>query len=208
MLANATDRYTVDRMGVEVPTGYGMSVYRWRCAGILEDACVTLGYEPGGSTDAEEHADELHAALLASGLITNTNMCAGWSYQGTVTYYQSATGVFQGGAGSVVIGTASSAPMPANCCFLVNKLTARGGRKGKGRMYLPACYGGEHLVEPTGVVSSALVTSTQTKLTAWYNAIVAGAANPVLFHSDGSTPDTILSFSLATTIGTQRRRIR
>lgn len=106
-------------------------------------------------------------------------------------------------------GGNSGTSAPPNCALLLKKFTSRGGRKGRGRMFvpgLPADYitdGGS-----LGGAVDALTIQLDDVLRA-----MAGAVNSdelYLFHqeeADGD-PDIITSLAVDSTIATQRRRLR
>lgn len=195
-------------MGVQVPDGYGQATLRWQVSGRTSDAVCTLGYDPDPGDTAEDQATAIDAALVASGLVTAAAMTIGWSYRGVSVTFMSINGPQLAVVTQNIAGTSASTPLPASCCFLIDKRTARGGRSGRGRMYLPSFASGETLVDGAGVVTGSAVTAIQTRITAFKTALETNGYQPVLLHSDGSAPTVISSMTVASVIGTQRRRIR
>jgi hypothetical protein len=110
---------------------------------------------------------------------------------------------------SNIQGTGGSNGISSNVSYLVRKVTALGGRAGRGRMYLPGPT--EADVNEAGAILGARVTSLQAALNDFLTQMVADGDGPVLLHGVGSpisTPTPITSFSLDTRAATQRRRLR
>lgn len=195
-------------MGVEIPVGYGQITYKFQCQGRADPACTTIGVANSLNYDASEIAEGANTALVGSGIVTAGNMSVGWTYLGCDVTYQSSSGPFIGAFSASVTGSLSGGAMPANCCFLVTKGTAVGGRRGKGRMYWPAIFANEAGVDQAGVVSGGTMSTVQPRLTTLLVNLGVTAGDPVLFHANGSTPTEITTLQLGTIIATQRRRIR
>src|SRR4030095_10322271 len=94
--------------------------------------------------------------------------------------------------------------------LLVKKLTARGGRKGRGRFYYPDVQ--EAAVDASGTIDSSSLAGYQTRWNDWMRDIVGGdgLGLPVLLPREGShgSPDEILSTPVQAKVATQRRRLR
>ena len=116
-------------------------------------------------------------------------------------------------------GLNTSQKLPQNCAMLIKKQTLLGGRRNRGRMFIPGAVD-EDQVSNTGVINSP-------KVTEWGNAaqlFVDNLADPaylfgaqaaipmVLLHSTGNTPTgdpTPVAFATCdNVISTQRRRLR
>lgn len=114
------------------------------------------------------------------------------------------------------VGAQPGGVLPQNCAVLIHKRTARSGRRGRGRMYVPGIPEGD--VSQVGGITT--LAGWQTALTAFYNRIVAApdVLGPVLLHSTSPTvplltdpllvPDGITAFQVDGVIATQRRRLR
>lgn len=111
-------------------------------------------------------------------------------------------------------GTGSSAKLPQNCALLVRKATARGGRSGKGRMYIPNVLP-ETAVDNVGVIDSATVTAFQDVADELLTQLTGdpGPSLPmVLLHNNSltvdPTPTPVTALVVDSLIATQRRRLR
>lgn len=112
---------------------------------------------------------------------------------------------------SAMTRTANGVPMAG--CAIARKVTSEIGRRGRGRMFLPGSLNNGE-VDEGGNVSSARVTSLNTALDAFYDALVAGPVTfdpvpPYLFHSQAPTdPTPIEGLAVAQLMGWIRGRIR
>lgn len=115
-------------------------------------------------------------------------------------------------------GTANDDRLPQNCALLVRKNTAVGGRRSRGRIFVPGVLA-EVAVSPVGIISSGGLTSYQSYATQLLTNIntedVAGntPATPMfLLHSEGISlvpaPTEITTLTVDNVISTQRRRLR
>lgn len=109
-------------------------------------------------------------------------------------------------------GTGGGTPLPNNCAYLVKKSTALGGRRNRGRMYLPCP--SEADVDGAGLVLAASVTALNVQLAklqsgGTVHTAFGFVADPVVLHETGSqTPATVSDLSCQPKIATQRRRMR
>jgi len=134
-------------------------------------------------------------------------MSTSWVFVGVDITQEAGSGPLVGSATSAVTGSNAISPCPPNVCFLLKKNTARGGRKGKGRGFLPPIWIAENNVDAAGVLAGTNLTALNVL---WANALtdLASASKPaVLLHSDGSTPDVITSWFVEPVVATQRRRL-
>lgn len=114
-----------------------------------------------------------------------------------------------------VPGIGSGTTLPQNCAVLLNKVTTRPGRTGKGRMYWPTIP--EADVNGLGQIDGTVVSGWNTTLAA----VLENLANPAgdedpapmcLLHNTGAPggtdPTPIVGLTCAPIIATQRRRLR
>jgi hypothetical protein len=113
-------------------------------------------------------------------------------------------------------GTASK--LPSNVSLLVRKITDRGGRRGRGRMYVPWLLN-ESDVNDVGVIDGTYRSSLQVSFDNWLDLLSSGppgSSTPMqILHStdpDQSTlpgsPNTVTSLVVDQLVATQRRRLR
>lgn len=114
--------------------------------------------------------------------------------------------------------------LPQNCALLVTKRTASGGRRNRGRMYIPGLLG-DAAVDNLGNLMSGIETTYQGSADAFLSALtdsgVTNVASMVILHTYGwnggvdpglpvgfPAPTPVTSLDVQGTIGTQRRRLR
>lgn len=109
-------------------------------------------------------------------------------------------------------GGLAGASLAPNTCYLIHKRTAAGGRRQRGRMYLPGPIEGE--VTDAGALVAARQAALQTAVENWRLA-VEGVAGRFLAieHEPGispppAVPTTITSLSVDSRVATQRGRLR
>jgi hypothetical protein len=106
------------------------------------------------------------------------------------------------------VGTQAITSVVNNVAVLIRKNTARGGRPGRGRMYLPPFIVDQVSVSSVGLLNTALLAGMQNLATSW---LVTSLATVVLHDSaapGGTTPSPILSVTVQPRVATQRRRLR
>lgn len=196
-------------MGVIIPVGFGIAKLRWKILGAPDEQIVTIGYLNGGVNTATEDSADISADFRAAGRPGNQGNCS-TRYQvvGVECTLMTATGPVSGETVQILTGTGTGTPLTPNTSVLVKKLTNRGGRKGRGRMFVPGQGVSEIDVDENGVIATSDLAAMQLEWGDFYTAMNAGSCPPYLLHSDGSTPDPITSFQVQQVVATQRRRLR
>jgi hypothetical protein len=114
--------------------------------------------------------------------------------------------------GATTVGSNNDEPLPPNCALLVRKTTAFGGRRNRGRAYIPGL-SLKPSTSPAGMIDGAAVTALQSDANDWW-AAAANVGPPevsglVLLHSESPfTPTPITGLDVQDKIATQRRRLR
>ena len=192
------------------PPGFAECSYALTQTGLVRPAYITFGVDPT-STDPATIAGALATAWASAGSLnsimdnsvtmTAVRVSLGTDGSGDLVYVLSAT--VTGGGGTI-------GSLPPNCAVLFHKATARGGRRGRGRMYLPWSIA-DSSVDDVGVINSTNVTAHTAAASAWQAALSAGGNPLVLLHAPGKTatppPDPVTSMTADRLIATQRRRI-
>lgn len=203
-------------MTVEIPTGFGLVAWEFSMPGDVEPWYCTLGVDlPSGGESPSFYADDLFIAWRDNVLGLQST---------TMTLNQCI--VKMGSDGPPVMGysTLGTAPgqtsgsfLPQNCAMLVDKMTNSGGRRNRGRMYIPAALP-EANVDNVGTITTGLVTGANVAFGGLWEALQNGVAPtniaypPVILHSPGISalplPTPITSFRVQSVISTQRKRLR
>lgn len=108
-----------------------------------------------------------------------------------------------------LIHMAGGDTLPPQCSFLVRKLTAFGGKKNRGRMYIPGA--NDNLVDTAGKLSDAGLTALQGAASGLKTDLLdlSWISDLVVLHSAGvALPTVITSLIAENEIATQRRRLR
>lgn len=111
---------------------------------------------------------------------------------------------------------------PSNCAFLAHKRSGFGGRRNRGRWYIPGVI--EAAADDLGVVTGVFVSALTTALTTFLTNLTAAPTNVsdmVLLHSyewsgpvdpgppvGFPAPTPVIEFTVDPKIGTQRGRLR
>jgi hypothetical protein len=96
---------------------------------------------------------------------------------------------------------------PPNCAVLVQKRTATGGRRGRGRYFWPWA-ASETSVSEGGVWATASRNNFQTGQEGFLAELTTNNVPMMLFHADGGAPSPVTSLVTQTLLATQRRRMR
>lgn len=196
-------------MPLVIPPGFAQLTVPMKHASLVRSAVVTFGVATNGAFTPTELCDRAAADFQAA-LQTTIDS------QVTVGPVEASVGQDGGenlaAVGShTFVGTRASDSQPPNCALIARKLTNRGGRRGRGRMFLPWCIA-ETAVDEVGVITPANVTTINGLLDDLLdNLLTAPAIQMVLLHSTGNTPtgapDAVQSLQLDTRIGNQRDRL-
>lgn len=111
--------------------------------------------------------------------------------------------------GVAYVGSVASPTVPPNTAVLCTKLTAAGGRAGRGRFYLPGIQ--ENAVAEDGTITSTFAGDIQAALETFRAGMDTGDCALVLLHGADSpitTPLSINDIAVSTKVATQRRRLR
>jgi hypothetical protein len=177
--------------------------------GFLRPAYITFGVDPV-STDPAQIATDVGLAYNAAG-----SMISLMDTQTTLSGIRVSLGTDGGGdlvydAGYATVGGKANSSLPPNCALLVHKNTSRGGRRGRGRMFIP-WWVGEGDCDEMGLVSAGVLTTYQTALNVFLTQLGTRNVPMVLLHGPGRTatpgPDVVLSLTPDRLISTQRRRL-
>lgn len=196
-------------MALLIPPGFAQLVLRWQLAGDPEPMVSTLGYDVsglGGAYDAFlTSINNQYPISFGAGARLSV-----YTFIGSILYVGqdgSPPAVYERPAAEA--GSSGSQAPPSNCATLVRKNTALGGRRGRGRMFLPPFNLAETSVDANGNLDGAYVSGTNSNLASW---LVTGRSPVLLHNSEGVSPPPaptpITTLVVQTKIATQRTRMR
>lgn len=194
-------------MTLVIPVGFSQASWLFSLEGDNEMMATTCGVANSAvGGDWAAMAEDLSDAFLAG--FPAADIADSYTYRGVVLR------VGQDGGPPVIAeftanvpGTNTNPAPTQNVAVLVRKSTGLGGRRGRGRMFLPAFCLGEDGVAANGVLEGGTRASIQSSVDTWM-----GALTPFLLHDSAPTPvpepTPVTSFTVDLTVATQRRRLR
>lgn len=196
-----------------VPEDFYEITLIWKAiAGAREFTCAfgaaDLSVSPRTATEMAN--DAYIAAVTTGNPCDNASMMDDYSFLGVSVALGTSTGDIVGQHLETLAGSISDACPPVNCSLLVNKATALGGRRYRGRMFVPPCGVNEGAVDSIGTISGSTLTSNISQWSSFYDDLVADNIIPHLFHQGGGAPvpTPITAFTVQALMATQRRRMR
>lgn len=109
-----------------------------------------------------------------------------------------------------ITGSGTSEFAPQNCAILVRKITTHGGRRGRGRIYLPWVV--EADVSDVGALTSTAMAFINTHMNGFLTKLDTADVPMALLHSEGASstpvPYPVVSLACDPVIATQRQRLR
>lgn len=196
-------------MPVNIPVGFGLAQLRFIAAGASRESLTTFGYDATVTDPALNAQTITDCFTLAGRPLIPTQIQEGWSYLGVRVTENHGTGPVTGEAADLQDGIMTGGPMPPNTAVLIRKTTASGGRRNRGRMFVPPIYPAETNVGPLGTIADTQVDNMQTWWSAAFTALVVAGVAPYILHSEPPfTPTEITGWVVQDRVATQRRRLR
>lgn len=187
-----------------IPDGFGQLTIGFSGLNAPTGAAVTLGLDvPGGSTPADV-LDDIEG--LFEGLVESQSVSSLILSSARVKFGPDATGPFVERAYNLPGNQGADAASP-NTAILVSKVTAFGGREGRGRLFWPGI--SDFSLDADGTIGAGSLAQYQTAWDTFFTGLGLANAPAFLLHSDSAnTPDAITEFVVQAKVATQRRRLR
>lgn len=197
------------------PPGFADISLKFELAGLVRAAYITFAVDPTDTDPTIVASNVINAINAATSLksITDSNVTISGIRvsMGTDGSEDLATEV-----PTVIAGGAGLSGAPPNCAALVHKTTSRGGRRGRGRMFIPWVLD-EGSVTEAGLLVGAHMTTLQTACNNFLTALTTFGVPMYLLHNP-STPETtkptvpgapnlVTGLKVDAMISTQRRRL-
>lgn len=190
-----------------IPEQYTEVFYGFQVTGDNELMGITMAWATGAGVPPEEDVLGHYNRFVALVRPRYSNLMA-------FPLVRTATGTGSGdytqeiAPDPVLLGTGSLNLLPNNCAILVAKITTSGGRRNRGRFYLPCPNEGN--TDQTGRLTTGERGAWQTIVDDWIDGEqTIGWGTPALLHQTGpSAPTTVTNLVVRQQIGTQRRRMR
>lgn len=195
-------------MSAKIPPGFAEIWIQFNLAADPEPMFCALGVDlaPGTVPNQAEADAMLSSVSLNVRPIVSSDATV---LPGHVIYGNDGGDIRVNGTGNATAGTGAAAALPNNCAVLLHKRTAAGGRRGRGRMYVPSP--AESSVGSTGNLVAAFVTTCNAAAAAMRSDLIGLPTidDVVLLHDSAPfTPTVITALEPAARIATQRRRLR
>jgi hypothetical protein len=192
-----------------VPRGFADVSVQLQHALLPRPAFITFGVDPT-DTDPVTVAAKVDLAINAAGSLKSR-------FDNSVTIGPITARLGTDGSGDLVGISASTAPggsggssVPPNVSVLVHKRSGMGGRRGRGRMYLPWWLQIADCDEK-GAISPTSIGFMQTTVNTFLAALTTNSVPMVLLHNPGRSPSgpptPVTNLTVDATVGTQRRRL-
>lgn len=195
-------------MSARIPPGFAECWCRFDLPGDAEPMYVAIGLDlASGETPSVSTANAFDAIWQSN--LDNRISSAYSIGPGYTLWGQDGGDIRTDSSNTPEQGDQAGAPLPNNCAVLIKKLTASGGRRNRGRMFVPGIPEGD--VDSVGTISGTPLSAWQSIADDLWSTFVAHSAvdNVVLFHDSAPhTPTVVTDLQVATRIATQRRRMR
>lgn len=198
------------------PEGFADVSLRFDLAAFTRPAYVTFGIAaPSGTSDiitagavvaAFQATSSWRSVLDSNVTLTNVRLSRGTASGEDLVYSSPVS----------IAGSMNLTSLPGNCALLVHKITPRGGRRGKGRMFLPWVIS-ETATDEAGIIGSSDRTILQTAMNNFLAATSTQSVPMVLLHGESGpevdppttpgAPTAVTALSVDPLISTQRRRL-
>lgn len=188
-----------------IPNGNtGLVTFVFSGISVPRGAVCTIGFisnlVPIGQDDADffaTRADNLVIGLCAAGIAcSHVEVKAGPNSTG---------GTWEAPAGEP--GGAGNNPAPPNVATLIRKVTALGGRRGRGRMFWPCIE--ESNIDHAGRIPTLDRAAKQAVVDSFFEDVETFGRQLVLLHDTAAVPPTpITSLVVDERVATQRDRLR
>lgn len=193
-------------MSAPVPEGFALIALDFDLVAGGRTATITIGCTDADAATVNANATAVRTAWIGS--FVPAALSSLWQLT-RVRYTATRGGLpVDGVDGNVSQGTATFNPVSPAVAALLRKVTDSGGRKNRGRMYLPAGYLGELAVSPNGTIDSAVVSDSTGRFQSFIAALTDDDLGPVILHADSSTPTDVVDGFMESQVCTQRRRQR
>jgi len=200
-----------------IPPGFAECAITLTHAGYTRPAVVTFGVElPSGASDADQVAEDavtafMHVTAYGQAFTNSVQNALGEARVGQ-DGSEPIAGVFQ----STLSGGSSGNFEVPNVALLVHKRSARGGRRGRGRMFIPWILADAD-TDQTGGIGATPLAALQTRSNAFRNILIVAGYQLVLLHSVSGpevtnpttpgSPNVVTSLVVDPRVSTQRRRL-
>jgi len=188
-----------------IPVGFAQINWHFIVADGTRDAQCTIAVDHSGGSGTPDDLAAIAQDAMASAVMPDVSDT--WQLDKThVKFGPNATGL-EADNFDTATGGASAASVPSNTAVLVRKVTAEGGRRQRGRLYMVG------LPETARLGSDRILDANVTTLQGDWNDLKTAFDDAdlplVLLHGHpDDTPTVISHMTVENVLATQRRRMR
>jgi len=187
-----------------IPVDYAQVTLNWTGAALPYGAATVFGVANTAlALTAQGIANAVDTAIGSSAItdrLTNavgiTNIHVKLGPDATGAFYDKGVARVGGSAGDTNPATA----------ILINKATGSGGRKNRGRMFIPGAIEGD--VGQAGVLNSGPQGALQTQFSNFLAALGTASIPMVLLHDTALLPTVVTSLNVQSKLAVRHRRLR
>lgn len=181
--------------------------------GVREATCAFGAFDltVGTPRSAGDMADDMYDLFTTLNYpCDNASMIDDWAFLGTSVAFGTSSGDVVAQHLQTLNGTVTDNSPPNNLALLVTKNTGLGGRRNRGRMFVPPIYINEGAIDSVGIISGSTLSSNQTFWGGVITAMGAIDVSMVIFHQGAGAPAPtgVTSLTVQALAATQRRRMR
>lgn len=192
-----------------IPVGFSNVRFIFAVSGVVDQMGFSLGILADDLVTPTEIADFCYDDFKGAFFDTTAQMFTSWTFVGTSCSKSQVAGPLIGEHLQPVVGTGTVGSPSVNTAVLVRKQTALGGRRHRGRMFVPPFNLPEDDIQVSGQLGLIYQAAQQTRWNAFFTALAADNLEPHLYHSHpDDLPTSITSFAVQSLAATQRRRMR
>jgi hypothetical protein len=186
-----------------IPVGTAQVTHIFSGNAVPNGAAVVYGVDNTGALTAGQVASTSHDIFKTTLLTALT---------ASITLERTLAKLGPNATGAVGEWSDPSTPVSADdtatpqVSYLLTKRTSVGGRKGRGRMYVPCV--AEDLVASTGVLTAPAMTALQGEADQFLADLDTAGIQMILLHNDSTVPYVVVSLEVSQRVATQRRRLR
>ena len=195
-------------MSINLPLNFMNVTFHFTTVGAAGDSVITLGLDQSGSTATSQQ--DLQAVYDGFVATVMTRLTSAVSLDGLTAIATGAGGPQSFEVIDEQLGFLSGALLPANCAWLVQKLTGFAGKKNRGRCFLPGVpVEGIQGINPN-LHDTGQLAAMQTEWNDFYSALITADLLPVILHQEGvaDAPRAVTEFRVNERLATQRGRMR
>lgn len=173
-------------MSVVIPPGYAQASIEYWLAGYTRPAVTTWGLDISANVyDAESMANGFHEMYTTAFLPrTDSNVTL---RNARIIVGQDAPDPIIGTSVLTTAGTSSRASTPPALALMISTPTGLGGRRNRGRKYIPWAVA-ESDVDEYGTIGSTTITAWNGSCIQFVNELADNQWDLVLLHGAGSSP--------------------